>query len=112
VTLLTQADVDDFATNYPGCTNLPGDLTIGSSTDITNLNSLAALDQIVFSLFVSNNSALADMSGLSNLTSVGRYLRFTNNPVLTSIDVENVSGGLANDFIVQDNDALKVQLRP
>ena len=43
ITFTTQAQIDSFAVNYPGCTEIDGDVIIGRSnptTDISNLNGL------------------------------------------------------------------------
>lgn len=42
----TQASIDNFATNYPGCTEIFGNLYIGPSVDITNLNGLAQITKV------------------------------------------------------------------
>ncbi|MGJ8684113.1 MAG: DUF7619 domain-containing protein [Nonlabens sp.] len=75
ITLETQADVDAFTTNYPNCTQLLGDLYLGSysnsnNSDITNLNSLAGITSIAGRLQTDQLTQLTDFSGLSNLLSV------------------------------------------
>src|SRR5690606_29922257 len=44
VILYSQADVNNFATNYPNCTEITGYLSIGGS-DITDLSPLSNLTQ-------------------------------------------------------------------
>ena len=45
MTFSTQQQIDDFATNYPNCTEIEGNVLIEESIydDITNLNGLAQL---------------------------------------------------------------------
>ena len=45
ITFNWQADVDNFQNNYPGCTQIQGDVTM-SGSDITNLNGLSVADQL------------------------------------------------------------------
>ncbi len=106
ITLTTQAQVDNFTTTYPGCTQVLGSLIIGPSADIVDLNGLAGVLQVNGGVTIDQNSSLNDMTGLSNLTSVGTSIIVTNNPSLLSIDFQNVSGILNADFIISDNSSL------
>jgi len=45
ITFSTQAEIDDFQTNYPGCTEIEGDVIINGS-NITNLNGLSVVTSI------------------------------------------------------------------
>ena len=112
LTLLTQAEVDAFAVDYPGCTTISGYLTIGPSTNINNLNALGSLTQINQSLSITGNSALTDMSGLNGLVSVYRTISITNNPILLSIDLADITGGIIGDFQVENNGALATLVGP
>ena len=105
-TLTTQQQIDDFPTDYPGCLpNLTNSLTIGPSSDITNLDGLSGLEQIAGSLTISQNSALNDVSGISGLTSVGNKLIITDNPVLIAINLPDIAGFLSR-FEITDNNSL------
>jgi len=46
ITFSTQQEIDDFATNYPGCTQILGNLTIDGNTD-TEITFLAGLSQVI-----------------------------------------------------------------
>src|SRR5690606_29817153 len=85
VSLTSQAQIDDFATNYPNCTEISGDLYISGST-ITDLSPLSNLTSVGGYLRISTNSSLTDLDGLSNLTSVGGYLQIGSNSNLTNLD--------------------------
>lgn len=61
----TQAQINNFPTNYPGCTSIGGDVRI--SGNITNLNGLAAITTIEGSLTLYNCPLLTNVNGLGNL---------------------------------------------
>ena len=44
ITFTTQAQIDNFQTNYPGCTEIEGSVTISGT--ITNLDSLGVLTSV------------------------------------------------------------------
>ena len=73
ITFSTQAEIDNFQTNYPNCTQIEGDVAIGGN-DITNLNGLNVLTNFGGSLTV-YSTALNNLTGLDNVTSVGGDLR-------------------------------------
>jgi hypothetical protein len=83
ITFNWQADIDNFQTNYPGCTKIGGNVTI-SSFDITNLNGLSVLTSIggTLSIYV---DVLSSLSGLQNLTSIGGDLIIQNNDSLRNL---------------------------
>jgi hypothetical protein len=82
--LWSQIEVDNFQLEYGPCDRLLG-LTI-EGNDITNLDGLAGLSEVVSSLDIKNNAALNDLSGFSSLISVGRNLWIENNDALTTLD--------------------------
>ncbi len=69
----TQQQIDDFAANYPGCTEVLGNVFIEEATsgNITNLAGLAQITNIRGALTIQNNNALTTLSGLDMLTSIG-----------------------------------------
>jgi hypothetical protein len=90
ITFSWQTDIDNFQINYPGCTNIEGDVTI-SSFDITNLNGLSVLTSIGGSLSIYVD-VLSSLAGLENLTSIGGGLIIQNNDSLTSFTgLENLT---------------------
>ena len=59
ITFTTQAQIDSFQINYPGCTEIEGDVEIyGYWEDITNLSSLNVLTSIGRNLRVIFNNSL------------------------------------------------------
>ena len=85
ITLTTQAEVDNFTTTYPGCTNLLGNLTIGPSADIEDLDGLSGVTAINGRLLITHNDILTDISGLGNLSSTGNGLSVHSNGSLTTL---------------------------
>ena len=103
VWLTTQAQVDAFA-----CTEVTGNLSIGlptASTDISDLSGLSELTSVGGHLPISN-IALTSLAGLENLTSIGGSLSLSRHPSLTDLDA---LGGLTSVGVglwITDNDAL------
>src|SRR5690606_24969062 len=85
VSLTSQTEVDAFATNYPNCTEVSGNLTI-QGANITDLTPLSNLTSVGEYLYIYNNSSLTNLDGLSNLTSVGGFLSIHNNLSLTNLN--------------------------
>ena len=89
ITFTTQAQIDNFQTDYPGCTEIEGVVTI-SGSDITNLNGLSVLTSFGNDLKIWDNPILTNLSGLENITSIASSLNigefdYGGNPSLTSL---------------------------
>lgn len=85
INLTTQAAVDRFPKDYPGCSRLLNGLFI-SGSNITNLDSLQQIKHIGFYLIITANPSLTSITGLSNLETVGSDLDISNNPLLQSAE--------------------------
>lgn len=83
INLTTQADVDRFPQDYPGCDRLLNGLFI-SGSNITNLDSLKQIKYVGFYVIITANPSLTSISGLSNLQTIGGDLDISNNPFLQS----------------------------
>jgi len=82
ITFSSQAQIDNFPTDYPGCTNIPGNLTI-SANDIN------------------------DLSGLKQVATVEKSINICDNPILTSLDGLKYDGITAGEGLsIKNNDAL------
>jgi hypothetical protein len=105
ITFTTQAQIDSFQVNYPGCTEIEGDVAIQGSS-ITNLNGLNMVASIVGDLDIWVNNALTNLTGLENLASIGGSLLIYENSVLTSLmgleNLATIGGGLT----IESNNAL------
>jgi hypothetical protein len=76
ITFTNQTQIDSFQINYPGCTEIEGDVIIGqqyAETDVYHLDSLNVLTSIWGSLTIINNP-LTSLSGLENLDRIGGSL--------------------------------------
>ncbi|MEM7185736.1 MAG: T9SS type A sorting domain-containing protein [Bacteroidota bacterium] len=79
LTLSTQAEVDAFNSNYPGCSILDQDLTIADG-DISSLVGLSQLNQINAQLHIQSDG-LTNLIGLENIT----YIDYLNIDLATSL---------------------------
>jgi hypothetical protein len=84
ITFNTQAQIDNFPTNYPNCTEIEGNVTIWG-TDITNLNGLEGLTSIGGSLTIMGSPCLKSLNGLNNLITIGFSCDISYNDSLTSL---------------------------
>jgi Secretion system C-terminal sorting domain len=125
--LTSQAQVDAFPSNYPGCTTILGSLYITGS-NITNLSPLSQITSINGTLLILNNTNLTNLIGLHNIqiiggavgivgnsmllslspfnpTSIGNNIQISQNAILNSIELNNVSNNITGLFI-NDNPLL------
>ena len=96
ISFYTQAEINDFAANYPGCTEIIGYVEI-QGADITDLSGLSQVTS-TGQLFIYDNANLGSLSGLENLTSVGSF-DLSNNPGLNNLNgLDNITsiGGSLN----------------
>jgi len=107
----TQAQIDSFQMNYPGCTEIEGDVEINGD-DITNLNELIVLTSIEGYLNIEGNDSLISLDGLENITTVGDYLQiggasyYLGNRMLSNISgLENLAS-LGGGLFIERNIAL------
>ena len=106
IILNSQEDIDDFAINYPGCTQILNGLSIHGN-DIANFDGLTNISTITGDLFLDDNNILTSLEGLINLTTINGNLLINGNNILdylTGLDnltiingnVEIISTGLTN----------------
>ncbi|WP_435579200.1 hypothetical protein, partial [Gilvibacter sp.] len=111
ITLASQADVDNFAVLYPGCTELNVKLSIGgplSEDDITDLSPLSGLTKILgddSGLNITNCSLLTSLEGLNNLTEVSVQVLIFNTGVVNVDALTNLT--TAGALRVDENDAIE-----
>jgi hypothetical protein len=112
ITFSTQAQIDSFQVNYPGCTEIEGFVSIWSYTqsDINNLNGLNGLTRIRGDLWIGNIDDLTSLTGLNNLNFIGGevhigsgYNTWDDYPThLTSLDglknLDSIGGSLSIAF--------------
>ena len=103
VTLENQEQVDDFVANYPNCTEISGDLTVGSLAQLNSPMDLAALSAIVsvegtlrifdLSFYDPDIDEIisGDLTGLQNIVQV-------NNLKVGSHDLDGNPTGMPSRF--------------
>src|SRR5690554_1431309 len=105
VSLTSQAQIYAFATNYPNCTEVSGNLTI-KGANITDLTPLSNLTSVGGYLDIYNNSNLTNLDGLNNLTSVGGFLFIDSNSNLTNLDGLNNLTSVGGYLFIDSNSNL------
>ena len=100
ITFSTQTEIDNFQTNYPGCTHILGNVTISNAINYTieNLNGLAALQSVAGDFIITDNYGLLNLNGLNNLEHVGGNLSISYNYFITDLQglasLDTVAGSL------------------
>ncbi|MFN0015198.1 MAG: right-handed parallel beta-helix repeat-containing protein, partial [Saprospiraceae bacterium] len=110
ITFTTQAEVDAFPTNYPGCTQITGDVTINDgdyNAFITNLNGLSNITSIGGNLraFLGCDG-LTNLNGLNNLTTIGGRLEIFDCDALISLNGLNNLTSIGGRMDIHGSDAL------
>ncbi len=104
IVLETQEDVDNFAINYPNCTNLQASLII-NQTPITNLNGLSQIESIGLNLVIKRNLLLTSLNGLNNLETAFD-LDIEENHELQNLEGLNNLSLLHGLLIINDNHSI------
>ncbi|MCI5058896.1 MAG: T9SS type A sorting domain-containing protein [Flavobacteriales bacterium] len=79
ITFNSQTEIDDFPNDYPGCSQVLGEVRVFDfSGDVKNLDSLAQINSIGGELFMFVLDSLQSIQGLQNLDSVKGGLRMIN----------------------------------
>ncbi len=105
ITFSTQAEIDNFPINYPGCTVIEGYVDINGD-GITNLDSLSRITAIDGNLWIYRSPALTSLQGLSNLVIVRGSVDINSNGSLenlTGLDNLQTIGG---DLYISEDSAL------
>ena len=106
--ITSQAQINSFKTNYPGCSALPGSLMI-SGPDITNLAGLSDLQTVNGNLLVSSNPLLENMDGLAGIQRIKGQLGVADNTRLNTIDgLKNIDPLTITFLTVTNNGSLSV----
>ncbi len=104
IVFMTQQELNDFATNYQGCTVVSGDvIIIGGALSLSGLNQITSIEG---SLSIINNSSLSSLAGLENLTSVGERLDIDNNDALLDLESLNSLMFVGGEVGVSGNNIL------
>lgn len=108
ITFVSQAEIDAFPTNYPGCTEIGGLVQIGTypSGDIADLTGLANITAFGANLRINYNPNLLSLNGLDNVTSIGGWMQISSNDALTNISALNNIVSLPEYLLIENNDVL------
>ena len=88
IVFTTQAQVDAFPNDYPGCTIIDGNVGI-TGNDITNIDSLSQITKINGSLQILNANGLTNLDGFVNITSINGNLKISFNQSIFNIGIFN-----------------------
>ena len=88
ITFTSQAQIDSFPMNYPGCTVVEGDMIIQENDlgDIISLDSLYPLTTVDGYFQITSNFNLTSLKGLENLTEARGGLDILSSPGLTDLN--------------------------
>ncbi len=94
ITFTSQADIDSFPINYPGCDTIKGNLVLSENT-FYNFQPLNGIEVIEGGLYVID-SGFENFEGLENLTTVGGelFLYYTHPQSLSGLENLTSLGGL------------------
>lgn len=125
----TQSAIDSFPINYPGCTEIEGNLKIKGFgiTNVDSLNSieriggelrieinpdlllltgLSSLKSIAGNLILAGNYMLSDLKGLDSLQSIGKSFMLFSNGLKNFQGISSIKK-INQDFIITDHDSIK-----
>ena len=107
ITFTTQSQIDSFPINYPGCTEIEGDVIFPYPNTVSSLQGLSAVSAIGGELLISDCNELTTLEGLNNLQSIGGALSIISNDNLLNLsalqNLRTIGGGLTISW----NDRLK-----
>jgi len=83
-----------------------GALSMSNNASLNDLSGLSNLSSIGGSLFFSNNFSLTNLNGLAGLTHVGSNIGILNNPQLNSISGLSGVTGFTASLTIRDNPVL------
>ena len=108
VILINQAQVDSIRSTLGNSrtTAIRGNLIIGSSSDITHLDSLYFLTKITGNLEIRNNSILEDVGDFPMLSSIGGYFLMHSNAILRNAGNFPMLSGIGGYFLIRASDSL------
>ena len=89
ITFTTQAQINSFPTDYPGCTIIDGNVGI-TGNNITNIDSLIQITKINGSLQILNAGGLTNLDGFENLTHVQGLISIKNTTITNITGLNNL----------------------
>ena len=101
ITFTSQEQIDSFQANYPGCTEIVGEVII-SGNGIQNLNGLSCLISFHGSLKIERTSLL-NLTGLDNVQHIGGDFRVFYNEKLIGINGLYALDSIIGSFSIATN---------
>lgn len=98
----TQIEIDSFYVNYPGCTEILGDVVI-NGPDITNLDGFNVLTKFGGNLGIQDNHDLTSIEGLINVITIVGDLKIIDNPYLNTLQGLNKLDSVGGDIEIIHN---------
>lgn len=110
VTFTTQAQINQFITTYPNCTEIEGNLVI-QGADISNLSPLMNIVRVHGLVNIQSNPLLTSLNGLNNLKKVDKGLQINKNSAITNLSgltsLESIGTNTdGTSLYIRENDAL------
>jgi hypothetical protein len=102
----TQSLIDNFQTNYPGCTEIQGNVFINGE-NIANIEGLSVLTHIGGVLYIEDCPDLTSLYGLRNLQSVSGFMNIENCDKITDLTGLNGLDTLVSGGMIYFNDSLQ-----
>ena len=106
ITFDLQSQIDNFQTNYPGCTIIEGDVYI-EGDDIHSLGGLSVLTAFNGNVIIRQLSNLHNLTGLDNITSVEGDLKLEALWNLSNVSALSNLYNIGGDLIIEDCDSLQ-----
>ncbi len=106
ITFTSQAEIDNFQTNYPNCTEISGEVLISGGDDITNFDGLNMITSIGSRLVIENCVGLHNLSGLANLINIDGGFNIIGNNLLYNFEGLNNLTSIGGYFGIYANDSL------
>jgi len=111
--LETQEDINNFVNDYPDCTEIENNLTIGfssasaSSSDITDLSGLEQITRIGRDLVMGHLDALVYFDGFSNVEYIGGDFAIRQNSNLKDLRNFSKLDSIGTILTIFSNDSLQ-----
>jgi hypothetical protein len=102
---LSQADINSFQENYPGCQSLTGKISINGE-DITNVTGLSEITKIDGHTYIEGNEQLSDLTGLNNVSKIDGIISISYNPQLSVLNGFNSTDTIDGNFFIYQNENL------
>jgi hypothetical protein len=106
ITFQSQAEIDNFHTNYPGCTQIEGFLNVyGGQNTITNLNGLSGITSIGDYLSVYDTD-ITSLNGLNSLVNIGGNLEISECNSITNLTGLGALTNVGGNVVIEHNNNL------